>query len=61
MILYRKVSVENAIRTFLECVSVEKKDKTTKSLYQGRYIVLGDTMTVLRKKGKAVHNAKADN
>ncbi len=30
MIWYRKASVENAIRTFLECVSVEKKDKTTK-------------------------------
>lgn len=29
MIWSRKVSVENAIRTFLECVSIERKDKTT--------------------------------
>lgn len=30
MIWHRKVSAENAIRTFLECLAIERKDKTTR-------------------------------
>ena len=37
MIWSRKVSAENAIRTFLECVSIERKDKATKPISRALY------------------------
>ena len=30
MIWHRKASAENAIRTFLECLAIERKDKYTR-------------------------------